>query len=105
MKLIIAIVSSNDEDRVSLGLTKGGFSATKLATTGGFLKMGNTTFLVGVEDESVDAVMEVLRACSSRREQMVPVATVGSDVPSVPVSVSVGGATVFITDVEHFEKL
>lgn len=104
MKLIIAIVSSDDESRVSLGLTKGGFSATKLATTGGFLKAGNTTFLVGVEDESVEAVLEVLRKCSSRREQMVPVA-IGTEVPSVPVKVSVGGATVFVTDVEHFEKL
>lgn len=105
MKLIIAIVSSDDANRVSIGLTKGGLSATKLATTGGFLKTGNTTFLVGVEDESVEAVMEVLRACSSRREQLVPVSTGAADLPVMPVKVSVGGATVFVTDVERFEKL
>ena len=54
MKLILAIVNNDDSGAVSSALTRGGFSVTKLATTGGFLMAGNTTFISGVEDEKVD---------------------------------------------------
>ena len=58
MKLIYIIVSSDDDDRVMEQLNKNGFSGTKMATTGGFLRAGNTTFLVGTEAEKVDKVIE-----------------------------------------------
>ena len=48
MKLIFAIVSNDDSSRVSKELTKNKYSVTKLATTGGFLMAGNTTFLTTV---------------------------------------------------------
>ena len=51
MKLILAIVSNDDSSKVSSALTKNHFSVTKLATTGGFLLSGNTTFLIGTQDE------------------------------------------------------
>ncbi len=50
MKLILAIVNDDDATSVSNALNKDGISATKLATTGGYLKAGNTTFIIGVED-------------------------------------------------------
>ena len=57
MKLILAIVSSDDSATVQAALTKKHFPITKLATTGGFLKAGNTTFIVGVEDDKVEEVI------------------------------------------------
>ena len=107
MKLIFAIVSNDDSGMVSAALTKGGFSVTKLATTGGFLMAGNTTFIVGTEDENVDKVIDIIAKQSSRRSQMVPSAP-SMDVgmyTSFPVEVTVGGATVFVLSVDRFEKV
>ena len=67
MKLIIAIISNDDSYDVLSELTKAGFDATKLSTTGGFLSAGNVTLLIGVEDSRVDDVMEILRENCSRR--------------------------------------
>ena len=107
MKLVLAIVSNDDSGAVASALTKEGFSATKLSTTGGFLMAGNTTFLVGVDAGKVDAVIEVISRHSRKREQMVPASSAFGDglFNSLPVEVSVGGATVFVLDVERFEKL
>lgn len=107
MKLILAIVSSDDSSKVSSGLTKAGYSVTKLATTGGFLLSGNTTFLIGVENEKVDDVLKIISKFSKKRSQMVPTSSsFGVGVyDSFPVEVSVGGATVFVMNVERFEKM
>lgn len=107
MKLIYAIVNNDDSHAVSSALTKGGFSATKLASTGGFLMAGNTTFLVCSENEKVDEIIEIIRLHSRKRKQFVPSNAsygVGS-YTSFPVEVSVGGATIFVTDIERFEKV
>ena len=107
MKLIMAIISGDDSSKVSRALTKSNFSVTKLATTGGFLMAGNTTFLVGTDDERVEEVIEILRKNSKTRKQMVPTsASYGVGMfSSMPIEVQVGGATVFIIDVEQFVKL
>ena len=107
MKLILAIVSNDDSGAVSSALTREGFSVTKLATTGGFLMAGNVTLLIGVEDEKVQAVMDIIREYSHSRKQLIPTAsemTYGY-IPTRPVEVTVGGATVFVVDVERFERL
>lgn len=107
MKLVYAIVNNDDSHSVSTALTKSGFQATKLASTGGFLMSGNTTFLVCAEDNSVDDIINVIREHSHRRKQFVPSSAsygVGS-YTSFPVEVSVGGATIFVTDIERFEKV
>ena len=107
MKLILAIVSSDDSSMVSSALTKNNFSVTKLATTGGFLMGGNTTFLIGTEDEKVDACIGIIGEHSKKRKQMVPSsASYGVGMyTSFPVEVTVGGATIFVLDVEQFKKL
>ena len=107
MKLIMAIVSGDDSSKVSRALTKSNFSVTKLATTGGFLMSGNTTFLIGTEDEKVEEVVDILRKNSKTRKQMVPTsASYGVGMfSSMPIEVQVGGATVFIMDVAQFIKL
>lgn len=107
MKLIFAIVSNDDSSKVSKELTKNKFSVTKLATTGGFLMAGNTTFIIGTDDDKVDSVIELIGKHSKKRTQMVPSsASYGVGMyTSFPVEVQVGGATVFVTNVERFEKL
>jgi uncharacterized protein YaaQ len=103
----MAIISGDDSSKVSRALTKSNFSVTKLATTGGFLMAGNTTFLVGTENDKVEEVLDILRKNSKTRKQMVPTsASYGVGMfSSMPIEVQVGGATVFILDVEHFIKL
>ena len=53
-------------------LTKGGFSVTKLSTTGGFLMAGNMTLLIGTDDEKVDKCIELIASCSKQRKEVVP---------------------------------
>ena len=105
--MIMAVVSGDDSNAVSAALTKARFSVTKLATTGGFLMSGNTTFLIGVDDDKVSEVIDIIAKHSKKRKQMVPSAGM-MDVgmySAFPVEVTVGGAIVFVMNVERFEKV
>ncbi|MCY0881241.1 MAG: cyclic-di-AMP receptor [Firmicutes bacterium] len=107
MKLIIAILQDKDAGKAVGEVNRRGFRATKLASTGGFLREGNTTILVGVEEQDVDIVLTILRRTSaSRQETLLPQAPSHSGEPYVPypVEVTVGGATIFVVDVERYEK-
>ena len=106
MKLIMAIINKEDAAEVSSALTKARYSVTKLATQGGFLMSGNTTILCGVEDEKVDNVIEIIKEHSSQRKEIVPsTSTYGIGVTtSFPLEVTVGGATIFVLNVDRFEK-
>ena len=107
MKMIMAVVSGDDSNAVSAALTKASFSVTKLATTGGFLRSGTTTFLIGVDDDKVSEVIDIIAKHSKKRKQMVPSAGM-VDVgmySAFPVEVTVGGAIVFVMNVERFEKV
>ena len=109
MKLIIAIVQDEDSSRLINGLMSEGYRVTKLATTGGFLRAGNTTLLVGVEDDKLEQAIGVIeKVCKSRKQVAStpsPVTgTTGMYVP-YPVEVTVGGATIFVLDVEQFRKI
>lgn len=107
MKLILAIVSNDDATNVSTVLTKENYSVTRLATTGGFLKAGNTTIIVGTESEKVDHVIELIGRESKKRVEVVP-SSASYDLgrfASFPVEVEVGGATIFVLDIEQFLKL
>lgn len=107
MKLILAILSNEDAPAASNALNKNGFQVTKLATTGGFLRAGNTTLIVGCEDEKVDSAIEIIGEYSCKRTEIVP-STASYDIgryASFPVEVTVGGATIFVLDVEKFVKL
>lgn len=107
MKLVYAIVNNDDTYAVSKGLLKKGIRATKLASTGGFLSAGNTTFMICCHDDEVDLVIEAFKEHSRKRKQFVPSATVlGPDGgASYPIEVTVGGATIFVTDIERFEQV
>lgn len=109
MKLIIAIVQDEDSSRLVSKLMNEGFGVTKLATTGGFLRAGNTTLLVGVDDEKFDAAMAVIEKVCKSRKQIATAPTSMSGVNGVyspyPIEVQVGGATVFVLSVDQFIKL
>ena len=107
MKLILAIMSNDDSPAVSSALTKENYQVTRLATTGGFLRAGNTTLLIGTDDEKVDRAIEVIGEYSRKRTEIVP-SSASYDIgryASFPVEVQVGGATIFVVDVEKFLKL
>ena len=107
MKLVFAIVNNDDSSAVSAAMTKKGYSTTKLATTGGFLKAGNTTFITGVADDKVDDVLHIIGENSRKRTKMVPsTASFSAGMyAGMPVQVTVGGATIFVMGVERFEKV
>ena len=112
LKLIVAIVQDEDAGRLVSELMENGFGVTKLATTGGFLRAGNTTLLIGVEDDKLPRVMEIVeKVCKSRKQMTSTPSTMGSmggmpgAAASYPVEVTVGGATVFVLSVDQFIKL
>ncbi|MFA7436243.1 MAG: cyclic-di-AMP receptor [Bacilli bacterium] len=107
MKLILAIVSNDDASVLMKELVKEKFSVTKLASSGGLLRKGNTTLMIGSRDDDVDKVVDIITKFSKTRNELVP-SSVISDIgiiPSTPLEVTVGGATIFIVDVEKFKKI
>lgn len=105
MKLIIAVVQDRDSNRLSHALIEEDIRVTKLASTGGFLKSGSTTFLIGVDDEHVNRVLNIIKHnCQSRKIMMSPMGFDTDLSSSLPVEVQVGGATVFVLPVERFEQ-
>jgi len=108
MKLIVAIVQDQDAPTLIDELTEKEYRITKLASTGGFLKSGNTTLLIGVEDEKVDEVLDIIESTCKTREITTSLLTVsmpGDTYIPYPLEVKVGGATIFILDVEKYVRL
>jgi uncharacterized protein YaaQ len=106
MKLIIAVVQDEDAETAVQALTEHGHRVTRLATTGGFLRRGNTTLLAGVENDKVEDVMTVLRTTCRRRSVFTTLVTeTPTMLPSSVVEVEVGGATVFVLDMEQLVQI
>ena len=110
MKLIIAIVQDEDSSKLLSKLMQIGLSATKLATTGGLLKAGNTTLLLGVEEERIQDALKIIESVCKSRKQMTtaPTAMTGithGEYTTYPVEVTVGGATVFILSIDQCLKV
>ena len=106
MKLVVAVVQDQDSNRLSNALTKNNFRATKLVSTGGFLRSGNTTFLIGTEDSLVQKVLDIIRDnCRSREQMVAPISPMGGNADAYipyPIEVEVGGATVFVLPIDQF---
>ena len=107
MKLLFAIIQNDDKKALTHALIEHDISVTRISSSGGFLHGGNTTLMIGVPKEKLELVLEVIKEYSSRR-QIVTVHTSGIphnvDSVTMPMSVTVGGATVFILDVEDFVR-
>jgi len=109
MKLIVAIVHNEDAGALVDALLESEYRATRLHSSGGFLKQSNATVMVGADDDHVEAVLEIIRAnCTSRTQvvnPMPPIMEPGEFFMPYPLEVEVGGATVFVLPVERFERL
>ncbi len=108
MKAIIAIVQSDDAGPLTDALREKNYPSTLISSTGGFLREGNATLFIVVEDAQVDRVLETIKENCKTRTQFVnpmpPVMEPGELYMPQPVEVQVGGATLFVLNVERFEK-
>jgi uncharacterized protein YaaQ len=109
VKLVVAIVHNEDAGALVDALLQREFRATRLQSSGGFLKQSNATVIVGADDEAVDDVLAIVRdTCTSRTQvvnPMPPIMEPGEFFMPYPLEVEVGGATVFVLPVERFERL
>lgn len=108
MKLLTIIVSGNSGERLIDALVSQGFPATKIGSTGGFLRQGNTTILAGVEAGEVESVVALVREICPAHTEYMPIPTLpivpGQAYSPAPIEVRAGGAVVFVQPVERFEK-
>lgn len=107
MKLLFAVVQNDDVKALTRALIDHDISVTRISSTGGFLRGGNTTLMIGVDEENLELALSDIREKSSRRHTVtVPAAGIphAVDSASIPLKVVVGGATVFILNVEDFKK-
>ncbi len=109
MKLIIAVVNNDNSRNLLDQLGRNGFSATVTSSAGGFLHVSNATIFCGVDDEELADALRIIREnCTSRIQYVTPLPPVmepGEMHIPIPVEKHVGGATIFVVDVEHFEKV
>jgi uncharacterized protein YaaQ len=109
VRLVVAIVHNEDAGALVDALLKREYRATRLHSSGGFLKQSNATIMVGVEEAKVDEVIDIVREnCTSRTQivnPMPPIMEPGEFFMPYPLEVEVGGATVFVLPVERFERL
>ena len=115
MKLVFAIFSSDSYEAVASALSGAGYQSTKLASTGNFLRRGNTTLMIGVDDEKVANVADLIKkACGERRTVTMNMPCMPAMLPgnqammmatTVPVPVETGGAVLFVVNVDQFERI
>lgn len=108
MKLLVAIVQDADVNALVDELTEKKYRLTKLSSSGGFLKAGNTTLLIGVEEEHLEEALKVIENNCKQREITTSLLTVtmpGDAFIPYPLEVKVGGATVFVLDVDRFVRI
>lgn len=114
MKMIVAVVRDEYVPNLTEVLTHKGFGATKLASTGGFLKAGNTTFLIGVPAGQLDEALTTIRAaCPVKKSTQADLtmaegalrSAAAKPAQAVPGSVDVSGATIFVLDVQRMLKV
>lgn len=108
MKLVVTVIHDRDKHKTMDALRRAGFKFTQVASTGGFLREGNVTLLIGTEDENVEQLLSLIGESCKTREQFVNLlppdtSQVGAFIPS-PVKVLVGGAIAFVLNVERFER-
>ena len=109
MKLMYIIVRQDNEADVVDALIKENFRITKLATSGGFLRRGNTTLFSCVENNDVEKAINIIKnECGERQkisvDMPVNLPSTAINYTTLPTTIEIGGATIIVTDVERFEK-
>ncbi len=109
MKLIFAIVQDEDADGLVSAIVEAGFRVTRIGSTGSFLRMGNSSLMMGVDDGDVSKVMSIVRRTCRRRSQMAvpysPALEPGLLYMPENFEVEVGGAVLLIHNVERYERI
>lgn len=105
MKLIYVIVRNIDSSHVTEALNKKGYYVTKLASTGGFLREGNTTLMIGTDEEKVDDVVDIVKKECGPRQQILPTPVGTGEYAAMNTVINVGGATIFVMEVDRYEKI
>jgi len=108
LRLVIAVIRNDTVQQLLDALTDRGLTATKLASTGGFLKQGNTTLLIGVEDHQVEETIDLFKERCSRKisilPQINPSTPFSPTLVTRPVETVQGGATIFVLNIEQCEN-
>jgi len=106
---VLAVVQEKDGGRLIEALGGAQYQATTLASTGGFLREGNNTVMIGVQDGQVNEVLGIIQEVCRRREQFVspmpPVVEPVDSYVTYPVKIEVGGAIVFVIPVDRMERI
>ncbi|MBN1429854.1 MAG: cyclic-di-AMP receptor [Anaerolineae bacterium] len=108
MKLVLAVVQDIDADAVMAALTEAGESVTRVASTGGFFRQGNSTLLCATEDDRVDGVITVLKKVCHQRSRLIPVSLDPGEAvltSGAYTEVTVGGATILVFNIERFDHI
>jgi uncharacterized protein YaaQ len=105
-KLVLAIVQDDDAQTLIDAIVARGYRVTRINTVGGFLRRGNATLLIAIEERHVVGLLYLIRQyCRKRVVPMLPAPPMDTGEPFMtePLQVEVGGATIFILDLDHFE--
>jgi len=109
MKLVMAIINDEDAFNIMDLLSQNGYSVTKLASTGGFLRSGNTTLICGADEDRIPDLIGIIEKKCRSRKQITSVNSSHMNAPEsyvpYPIEVTVGGATIFVVNVEDFRKI
>jgi uncharacterized protein YaaQ len=109
MKLIFAVIQGKDSDALLTALRDNGYRCTQINSAGGFLRENNVTILIGVDDQFVPDVLNIVQENCYTRTQYVnpllPIMEPGEFYVPNPVEVQVGGATVFVLNVRYSERI
>jgi uncharacterized protein YaaQ len=108
MKMLFAFVQNDDVKPLTRALIKCDISVTRISSSGGFLSGGNSTLMIGVEEDQLQTALDIIKAQSHERTAAVPApvfpTTQVGDSSILPINVKIGGATVFVIDVENLFK-
>lgn len=106
MKLVVAVVQDYDTGRLLTALSEERIGATRIASAGGFLRAGNTTILIGVEDERLPTALGLIERTCRRRSQTDVASIDLAGLGAFDVSESrIGGGIALVATVERFERI
>jgi uncharacterized protein YaaQ len=105
MKLIVTTLDNRDVDQVLVTLNNQRIGVTRVSSTGGLLDPGNSTLLIGVDEQRVPQVMKVIAELAAPRSSFIPHVYAGTITHTGLTEVQVGGFVSFVLDVDHFEQV
>ena len=108
VKLVLAVIQNEDENALMHAMETRGLGVTRIGSSGGFLRANNVTLMLAVEDDQLEHALDLLKKyCRRRTRQLRPSATGAEARARFPgaVPIQVGGAAVFVLDLERMERL